>query len=61
VAIGSCRINGLLFAEPLVLLASFQKVLQLVTHRFAASGKKINMKNTEVLCLSRNTSGFGYR
>ena len=58
VTAGSCRINRLLFADDLVLLASSQQCLRHALDRFSAAcdraGTKINIKYTEVLCLSTN-------
>jgi len=57
VGVGSCRINRLLFADNLVLLASSQQSLQHALDRFSAAchraGMKISTKNTE-LCRSTN-------
>jgi len=50
----SCRMNRLLFADGLVLLASSQQGLQHALDRFSAAcdraKMKISAKNTEVLC-----------
>jgi len=58
VTVGSCRINRLLFAEDLVLLASSQQGLQHEPNRFSAACDqakvKISTKKTEVSCLSGN-------
>jgi len=58
VAVGSCRINRLLFADDLVLLASSEQRLQHALDRFAAAydraGIKVSTKNTRVLSLSIN-------
>ena len=58
VTVGSYRINRLLVADDLVLLASFEQSLQHALDRFSAAcdraGMKINTKNTEVLHLSTN-------
>ena len=58
VTVGSFRINPLLFANDLVLLASSQQGLHHALNRFSAvcdqAGMKISTKNTEVLCLSAN-------
>jgi len=52
VTAGSCRINHLVFADDLVLLASSQQGLQHALDRFSAAsdraGMKINTKKTEV-------------
>jgi len=54
----SCRINRLLFADDLVLLASFQQGLQHALDRISVAcdraRMKISTKNTEVLCLCTN-------
>ena len=53
----SCRINHLLFADDLVLLASSQQCLQHALDRFSAAcdraGRKIYTKYTEVLSLCK--------
>jgi len=58
VTIGSCRINRLLFANNLVLLASsehdFQQALDRLLGTCDRAGLKISTKKTEVLCLSTN-------
>ena len=58
VTAGSYRINRLLVADDLVMLASSQQCLQHALDRFSAAcdraGTKISTKNTEVLCLSTN-------
>jgi len=55
VTFGSCRINRLLFADDVVLLASSQLSFQHALDWFSAAcdraGMKINTKNTEVLSL----------
>jgi len=60
VIVRSCRINRLLFAYDLVLLAPSEQGLQHALDRFSAAcdhaGMKISNKNTEVLRLSRNPS-----
>jgi len=54
VNVGSCRINRLLLADDLVLLASSYQVIQHMLERFAIArnqaGMKIRTKKTEVLC-----------
>ena len=59
VTVGSCRINRLLFADDLVLLASSRQGLQHALDRFSTpcdrAGMKISTKETDVLCFSRNT------
>ena len=56
--IGRCKINRLLFADDLVLLASSEFGLQHALNGFAAAcdiaGMKISPSKTEVLHLSRN-------
>jgi len=58
VAVSNCNIRRLLFANDLVLLASFEQGLQHALHWFSAAcdqaGMKISIKKTEVLCLYRN-------
>jgi len=58
VTVESYRINRLLFADDLALLASSQQCLQHALDRFSAAcdraGMKINTKKSEVLCLSTN-------
>jgi len=58
VAIGSYRINRLLLADGLLLLAPSEKSLQHALDRFSAScdraGIQINSEMTKVPCLSRN-------
>ena len=60
VTVESFRINRLLFADDLVLLASSEQGPQHVADRFSVmsdqAGMKISTKQTEVLCLSRNPS-----
>jgi len=59
VTVGSYRINRLLFADGLVLLASSQQSRQHALDRFSGAcdraGMKINTTNTEVLYLSTNS------
>jgi len=60
VTVGSCKIDRIIFADDLVLLAvaSFQQGLQHTLDQFFAAsdraGMKISTKNTGVWCLSRN-------
>ena len=58
VIIGRCKTSPLLFADDLVLLASYESDLQHALHGFAAAydiaGIKISTSKTEVLHLSRN-------
>jgi len=53
VTVGNCRINRLLFADDLILLASSQQSIQHALDRFCAAcdraRMKISTKNTEVL------------
>jgi len=59
VSVGSCRINRLLFADNLVLLASSEHGLDYALDRFSATcdqaGMNISTEKTEVLCLSRKS------
>jgi len=58
VTVGGCWSNGLLFADDLVLLASFEQGLQHTLDGFSAacdqSRMKISTKKTKVLCLFRS-------
>jgi len=58
VTVGSCKINRLIFADDLVLPASFQQGLHHTLHQFFAAcdraGMKISTKNTGVWYLSRH-------
>jgi len=58
VSVGSYRMNALLFAVNLLLLASPARALQYTFDRFSVScdrvGIKIIIAETEVLCSSRN-------
>ena len=58
VTAGSCRINRVVFADDLVLLAYSEKGLHHAVDRFSAAcdqaGIKVNTEMAEVLCLSRN-------
>jgi len=60
VTVGNCKINRLLIAEDLVLLAFSDQGLQHALGRFTAAcgqtGMKISTKKTEVLCFSRRPS-----
>ena len=58
VAVGKCKIDRLLFADDLVLLASselsLQHALDCFVNACSDAGMKISTRKTEVLCLSRN-------
>ena len=58
VKVGRCRVNHLVFADDLVLLASSEQGLQQTLDRLSIVcdqvGMKISTEKTEVLCLSRN-------
>jgi len=60
VTAGSCRINRLLFASDLVLLASSQQSLQHALDRFSAACGQVGMETsttmTVILCLSKTPS-----
>ena len=62
VTIGRCKINRLLFADDLVLLASTESSLQHASNGFAAvcdiAGMKISTSKTKALHLSRNPVQF---
>lgn len=62
VTVGRCRINRLIIADYLVLLASSELGLQHELDRFSAVydqvGMQISSKKTKVLCLSRNIGQF---
>jgi len=60
--IRGCRIDPLLFADDLGLLASLQQSLQHALDRFLAAcdrkGMKINTENTEVLCFHKSKAVY---